>query len=115
MKVPLRPVASGTIVILLSIAPVLAQAPGQQQQPEFVKQGQQLMRAGKPEEALALYRQTLQTSPDSVPANLAAGGALDLLGKREETRKYFFQTIDAGDTPAHTARAPRAVATGYAL
>jgi hypothetical protein len=31
------------------------------------------MREGKPEEALALYRRTLQTSPDSVPANIAAG------------------------------------------
>src|SRR5438477_10833226 len=73
MKLTLRPVASGIMVVLLSITPVLAQAPAQQQQPEFVKQGQQLMREGKPEEALALYRQTLQTSPNSVPANLAAG------------------------------------------
>src|SRR6266550_9116790 len=64
MKLILRPIALGIIVILLSTASVLAQAPAQQQQPEFVKQGQQLMRAGKPEEALALYRQTLQTSPD---------------------------------------------------
>ena len=63
MKLILRPIALGIIVILLSTASVLAQAPAQQQQPEFVKQGQQLMRAGKPEEALALYRQTLQTSP----------------------------------------------------
>jgi len=54
MKVTLRSVASGIIVISLSIAPVLAQAPAPQQQPEFVKQGQQLMREGKPEEALAL-------------------------------------------------------------
>jgi len=63
MELTLRPVASGIIVVLLSIVPVLAQAPVQQQ-PEFVKQGQQLMREGKPEEALALYRQTLQTSAD---------------------------------------------------
>src|SRR5947199_3488028 len=81
MKLILRPIALGIIVILLSTASVLAQAPAQQQQPEFVKQGQQLMRAGKPEEALALYRQTLQTSPDSVPANLAAGSVLDIMGK----------------------------------
>src|SRR5207253_9562779 len=62
MKLILCPIALGIIVILLSTASVLAQAPAQQQQPEFVKQGQQLMRAGKPEEALALYRQTLHVS-----------------------------------------------------
>src|SRR5438105_2614033 len=86
MKLILRPIALGIIVILLSTASVLAQAPAQQQQPEFVKQGQQLMREGKPEEALALYRQTLQTSPNSVPANLAAGSVLDIMGKGEEAR-----------------------------
>ena len=46
-----------------------AQAPAQPpQQPEFVKQGQQLIREGKPDEALARYRKTLQTTPDSVSA-----------------------------------------------
>src|SRR2546430_16752899 len=89
MKLILRPIALGIIVILLTTASVLAQAPAQQQQPEFVKQGQQLMRAGKPEEALALYRQTLQTSPDSVPANLAAGGGLSIMCKKVERHQEF--------------------------
>src|SRR5947207_13559323 len=115
MKLTLRPVASGIMVILLSTASVLAQAPAQQQQPEFVKQGQQLMRAGKPEEALALYRQTLQTSPDSVPANLAAGSVLDIMGKGEEARKYFTKAIDVADTPEHKAGARRAMAMSYAF
>ena len=66
-------------VLSVFIAPVLAQAPGsQQQQPEFIKQGQQLMREGKLDAALALYRQTLQTSQDSLPANMAAGSVLPL-------------------------------------
>src|SRR5207249_12078840 len=98
MKLILRPIALGIIVILLSTASVLAQAPAQQQQPEFVKQGQQLMREGKPEEALALYRQTLQTSPDSVPANLAAGSVLDIMGKGEEARNHFTNAFDLADT-----------------
>lgn len=72
MKVTMAPITSALLVILGSLAPLFTQAPAQQQQPEFVKQGQQLMREGKPEEALALYRQTLQTSPNSVPANIAA-------------------------------------------
>src|SRR6184192_4385871 len=115
MKLILRPIALGIIVILLSTASVLAQAPAQQQQPEFVKQGQQLMRAGKPEEALALYRQTLQTSPDSVPANLAAGSVLDIMGKGEQARKYFIKAIDVADTPEHKAGARRAMAMSYAF
>src|SRR5438045_565231 len=115
MKLILRPIALGIIVILLSTASVLAQAPAQQQQPEFVKQGQQLMREGKPEEALALYRQTLQTSPNSVPANLAAGSVLDIMGKGEEAGEYFTKAIDVADTPEHKAGARRAMAMSYAF
>ena len=60
---------------------------------------QQLMRDGKTEEALAFYRQTLQTSPNSVPANIAARSVLDLMGKGDEARKYFTKAIDVADTP----------------
>jgi hypothetical protein len=45
-----------------------------------LQEGQQLIREGKLEEALALYRQTLQPSPTSLPANVAAGSVLDLMG-----------------------------------
>jgi tetratricopeptide (TPR) repeat protein len=93
-----------------------AQAPAQPpQQPEFVKQGQQLIREGKPDEALALYRKTLQTTPDSVPANIAAGSVLDLMGKGEEARKYFAKAIEVADTPEHEAGAQRAMAMSYAF
>ena|SRR5215469_6010331 len=92
-----------------------AQASGQQQQPEFVKQGQQLIREGKPDEALALYRNTLQTSPDSFPGKIAAGSVLDLMGKGEEARKYFSKAIEAADTPEHKAGAERALAISYAF
>ncbi len=65
---------------------LFAQMPSQQQQqPEFVKQAQALMREGKREEALQVYRQTLQKSPNSVPANIGAGSVLDLMGEGEET------------------------------
>src|SRR5213083_2381429 len=115
MKLILRPIALGIIVILLSTASVLAQAPAQQQQPEFIKQGQQLMREGKLEEALAHYRQTLQSSPDSLPANVAAGNVLDLLGRGDEARKYFQKAVDVADTPEHKASANRAIAMSYAF
>src|SRR5437016_3262824 len=107
--------ASAGLVILGSLAPLFAQASPQQQQPEFIRQGQQLMREGKPEEALSLYRRTLQTSPDSVPANIAAGSVLDIMGKGEEARKYFAKAIDVANTPEQKAGARRATAMSYAF
>src|SRR5258708_1224014 len=89
--------------------------PQQQQQPEFIRQGQQLMRDGKLEEALALYRQTLQTSPDSLPAMNAAGVVLDLMGKGSEARKYFAKAIELSPTPERKAAAHRAMAMSWAF
>jgi tetratricopeptide (TPR) repeat protein len=70
---------------------------------------------GKPEEALELYRQTLRTSPNSLPANIAAGSVLDLMGKGEEARKYFTKAIDVADTPEGKASVKRAMAMSYAF
>ena len=61
------------------------------------------MREGKSEDGLALYRQILQTSPDSLAANVAAGSVLDLMGKGEEARKYFTKAIDVANTPGRKA------------
>jgi tetratricopeptide (TPR) repeat protein len=98
------------------LAPLLAQTPGsQQQQPEFIRQGQQMMREGKLDDALALYRKTLKTSPNSVPANVAAGSVLDLKGQGEEARRYFAKAIDVADTPEHKAMAQKAMAMSYAF
>jgi len=112
----LRAVALAVSVLLLLLPAVFAQAPGPpQQQPEFIRQGQQLMREGKLEDALALYRQTLQATPDSLPANVAAGSVLDLMGRGEEARQYFQKAIDAADTPERKAMAHRAMAISYAF
>ena len=115
MKLPIGAIPSTLLLMLSSLAPLFAQAPAQQQQPEFVKQGQQLMRDGKLPDALALYRQTLQTSPDSVPANIAAGSVLDVMGKSEDARKYFTNAIDVADTPEGKSSAKRAMAMSYAF
>ena len=115
MKAATRMVFSALVVFLASVSSLFPQAPGQRQQPEFIKQGQQLQREGKLEEALALYRQTLETSPDSHPANIAAGSVLDLLGRGEGARKYFQKAIDTADTPEHKAMAQRAMAMSYAF
>jgi tetratricopeptide (TPR) repeat protein len=115
MKLTNGAMTSAFIIILGSLTPLFAQMPAQPQQPEFVKQGQQLMRDGKMQEALALYRQTLQTSPNSVPANIAAGSVLDLMGNGEEARKYFAKAIELADSPESKASAERAMAISYAF
>src|SRR5579859_987870 len=68
-------------------------------QSETVRQGQQLMRQGKIDEALALFRQELDKSPDSAGANNAAGTALDLLGRGTEARRYFGIAIESAASP----------------
>ena len=116
MRATIAVIAGAFLVLSASLAPLLAQTPGsQQQQPEFIRQGQQLMRDGKLDDALALYRKTLQTAPDSLPANIAAGSVLDLMGRGEEARKYFRNAIISADTPEHRAMAQRAMAISYAF
>ena len=116
MKVTIRMIRTVVVFLLFSVAALSAQTPGsQQEQPEFIKQGQQLMREGKLDAALALYRQTLQTSQDSLPANMAAGSVLDLMGQGEEARQYLGKAIQVADTPEHKAMAQRAMAMSYAF
>ena len=115
MKATIAVIVRAFLVLSVFVAPVLAQAPGTEQQPEFIKHGQQLMREGKLDDALALYRQTLQTSPNSLPANIAAGSVLDLMGSGEEARQYFAKAIQVADTPERKAMAQRAMAMSYAF
>ncbi len=103
------------LCVLNSPASLSAQAPTQQQQPEFVKEALQLVQDGKPEGALAVYLQELKISPGSLPANLGAGGILDWMGKGKEARKHFTKAIEAADSPEHKAMAQRAMAISYAF
>lgn len=125
-RLPLRAaslmaLAAAALLAAMLVPSVRAQqqAPpqGQQreQQPEFIRQGQQLLREGKLDDALALYQNTLKSSPDSLPANLAAGSVLDLLGKGEEARKYFAKAIAVAGAPERKAMAERSMAMSYAF
>jgi tetratricopeptide (TPR) repeat protein len=102
-------------LLLVSTAAVSAQAPAGQEQPEFVKQGQALLHEGKLDEALVLYRKTLQETPNSQSANNSAGVVLDLMGKDEEARKYFTKAVEVAQTPQSKASAQRAMAISYAF
>ena len=114
MKRVLHLVLIAASVLVISSA-ALAQGPGERQEPEFIKQGRQLMREGKLADALVLYQRTLQSSPNSLEANLAAGSVLDLMGRGTDARKYFQKFIDSADTPQHRAMAERAMAMSYAF
>jgi tetratricopeptide (TPR) repeat protein len=73
------------------------------------------MRQGRLDDALALYRTTLKSSPNSVPANIAAGIVLDLQLQGDEARQYFAKAIDAAYTPELKAVAQRMMAMSYAF
>ena len=116
MRATIAVIPRAFLIFSAMLAPLLAQTPGsQRQQPEFIRQGQQLMRERKLDDALALYLKTLQTSTTSVPANIAAGSVLDLKGQGDEARKYFAKASDVADSPEHRAMAQRAMAISYAF
>lgn len=91
------------------------QAPPRPDDPkELVKQGRKLNNEGKQDEALALYRQALQASPDLYDAHLAAGIALDLKGQYGEARQHLMKAIEVA--PAESkAQALRTMAMSYAF
>src|SRR6185369_720974 len=62
---------------------------------ELVKQGRKLNSEGKQDEALKLYAQVLQKSPNSYDAQLESGIALDLKGNYTEAREHLKKAIDA--------------------
>src|SRR5579864_6317380 len=65
---------------------------------DLLRQGRQKLSEGKPEEALAIYRQAVAAVPDSVQANNQTGVVLDLMGQYGEARKYFAKAIDVAAT-----------------
>lgn len=99
-----------TALLLSTIAS--AQPPGEDPG-DFVKQGQALTRQGKTDDALEMYRHALQLTPDSFPANSAAGVAADLKGDYAAARRYFAQAIQAAPSEADKIRALRDMAMSY--
>ena len=107
-----------SLLILLTFASTAAVA--QQPQPAAApqpppSQGQQLIRAGKLDDALAFYREELKASPNAVAAHNGAGVVLDLLGRTQEARAHFSKAIEAAATPQAKAAAQRAMAMSYAF
>ncbi|MCS7042366.1 MAG: tetratricopeptide repeat protein [Bryobacteraceae bacterium] len=89
--------------------------PPQPNAPEFIREGQKLVRAGQLEEALALYRRELEKDPSNTAALNAAGVVLDLLGRTSEARQYFQKSADAAPDEQGRAVAWRQMAMSYAF
>lgn len=117
MKAAARFAISAFILATAFVPPLCAQGSSQNQSPEIdaVKQGMQMERDGKLNDALALYENSLKTMPKSYALNLATGGVLDLLGRNGEARDYFEKAVASADSPQYKAMAQRSIAMSYAF
>jgi tetratricopeptide (TPR) repeat protein len=100
--------------------PAAQQAPPAAQQPpdpaaDALRAGQQLMRDGKADEALAAYMQATEKFPESVPARVRVGVQLDLMGRYADARTHFTKALAMPLTPALEANALRSMAMSYAF
>jgi tetratricopeptide (TPR) repeat protein len=81
---------------------------------DLVQQGTKLTRDGKLDEALGMYRQALDKSPDLYEAHFETGVVLDLKGDYSAAREHFKKAIDVA--PAKSKQqALRAMAMSYAF
>jgi len=78
----------------------------------LVKHGQKLNNEGKQDEALKLYRQALEQSPNSYEAHLESGVALDLKGDYAAAREHLKKAIDVAPEDEKN-RAMRVMAFSY--
>lgn len=81
---------------------------------ELVKQGEELVKNGKPDEALALYQRAVDLNPNLYQAQLFLGVALDLQGNYAEARKHLAKAIGLA-SQEQTAQALRVMAVSYAF
>src|SRR5260370_27206651 len=91
LRVILIPLLFSALSAAQQPAPAKAPAPGSPA--DLVQRGEKLRGNGKLDDALALYRQALEKSPDLYEAHLGMGVALDLKGDYAEAREHFTKAI----------------------
>jgi Flp pilus assembly protein TadD len=82
---------------------------------DLVRQAQQKLRDGKPDEAVSILREAVHASPRSFAANSQLGIALDFTGNYAEARAQFTKAIELAATPQQKAQAQRSMAMSYAF
>jgi tetratricopeptide (TPR) repeat protein len=103
-----------TFVYLLLTAACCAQQVPAPAALDLVKQGEKLNSEGKQDDALALYRQAIEISPNLYEAHLESGIALDLKGNYAEARQYLAKAIEVAPA-ASKQQALRAMAMSYSF
>src|SRR5438128_4010182 len=118
MKSPYRGVSillAGFVVGVTCVGQAArAQAAPSDDAQALVKQGQKLNSEGKQDEALKLYKQALETSPNSYEAHLESGVALDLKGDYAAAREHLKKAIEVAPAD-QKSRALRMMAFSYAF
>ncbi len=116
LRSAMRSLAAGVLLTLAAAASVAAQATATQDPAsDLLRQGQQKMREGRPDEALAIFRQAVQASPRSFSANNQLGIAFDLTGDSQEARAAFTRAMNFAGSPQQKAQAQRSMAMSYAF
>lgn len=109
-------------VIVLMLLPVFSWAqqaasappPAPGSAADLVHRGEKLSHDGNQDDALALYRQALEKSPDFYQAHLESGIALDLKGEYAKAQEHLTKAVDVA--PADSKQqALRALAFSYAF
>jgi tetratricopeptide (TPR) repeat protein len=104
--------------VLCAVA-IGAQTPAPQAPPdpaaEALRPGQQLMRDGKADEALASYLQAAEKFPASAAVRIRVGVQFDLMGRYAEARTHFTKALGMELTPALEAQALRSMAIAFAF
>jgi len=112
---------AATCLLCVGFTAVLgAQTPPPPQAPpdpaaDALRAGQQLMRDGKADEALAAYLKAAEQFPSSPTVRIRIGVQLDLMGRYAEARTHFTKALALQLTPAQEASALRSMAMAYAF
>lgn len=104
-----------TLAPMLFFAASLAAQFGGPPLPEAARPAQTLIREGKLDEALAIYKKALADTPDSLPLHSAIGNLLDLMGQSAEAHAQFARSIELAATPEAESQQQRAMAMSYAF
>lgn len=94
--------------------PASAPPPAPGSPADLVQRGQKLSRDGKLDDALALYHQALDKTPNLYEAHLGAGVVLDLKGDYTEAHEQFTKAIALAPADSN-GQAQRAMAVSYAF
>src|SRR5580704_18955484 len=117
MKISCHMLSLALIACLIALLCLPKSAPAQAAPTEaqaLVKQGQKLNSEGKQDDALKLYQQALEKSPELYEAHLESGIALDLKGDYAAGREHLQTAIELA-SPDQKNRALRVMAISFAF